>query len=88
MLLGGLAPATRRSYLCALRDFDECPRSSHTDATTMDQLDRAACVYVSQLNRSKGEYLVAALLKAYPKLRYTFVLDHGVYAHEGAKMPS
>ena len=67
--MAGLKPATKRTYLGVLRDFESFTAIHRGRLLTRQDVDFAAYNYILAHTKSRGENLIAALYKCFPPLR-------------------
>ena len=72
-LCGDLRPGTVRSYQRVLINFHQWCIHAGRVLDTAEDVDLAACEYVGSISRVQGEYLLSALLRAFPRLRNELV---------------
>ena len=68
-LLQGLRPATQKTYIGVLKEFEGFAQSKHLRLDTRRDVDEAAYTFVLEHTRSRGENLIAALHRCYPPLK-------------------
>jgi len=68
-LLSALKPATRKTYLHVLREFESFAQAARLPLQTRRDVDLAAFRFILGHTKSRGENLIAALIKCYPPLK-------------------